>query len=154
MAPMVSPGHSINMLSLPSSTTLIKGLINTRANTNPCRTARHPWGLTATLSHLSIVVPTLSFRAYYERVVGGSAKTLTQLKRSSFFKDLETPIVRFLSTCISKLVTVVLPEANCCYFMVFLSSFPKTHILSLHGHSSPSCLLSPASKHRSQELAG
>lgn len=53
----------------------------------------------------------------------------------------------------SKLVTVVLPKASCCYFAAFPSSFPKPHILSIHGYSSPSCLLLAALKHVSQELA-
>lgn len=156
MAPpcIVSPGHLINMLSLPSSITLMKGLTNARANIDPCRTTRSPWGLTAALNHLIIVVPTLGFPVYCEHLVGGNAKSLIQHRRSSFFKDLARTIVRLLSVQISKLVTVVLLEGNCCYFAVFPSSFPQNPILSLHGHSSPRCLLSPVSKHGSQELSG
>jgi len=51
------------------------------------------------LYHLIIVVPTLGFPAYYEHMVrGSSTKSLTQLKRSSFFNDLATTVVRHLST--------------------------------------------------------
>lgn len=150
---MVSPGHLINTLSFPSSMTLIKGVINISTSADPSRTAHVPWGLTATLNHLIIVWPTLGFLAYYKHVMGGSTKSLTQLKRSSFFKDFAMTMFRLLSIQISKLVTVVLPEASHCYFAVFPSSFPPKHILWLHGRSSPSCILSPVLKHRSQELA-
>lgn len=126
MAPLhvASPGHLINMLSLPSSTTLMKGLNNTRAGTDPCRTALGPRSLTDTLNPVIKVSPTLGFPAYYEHVVESSTKSLTQLKRSSLFKDWATIVIKLLSIQTSKFVKVVLPEANCCYFALFPSSFP------------------------------
>lgn len=145
----VSPGHLINTLSLPSSTTLIKGLINTRAGTDPCRTACGPWGSTTTLNHLTIVVPTLGFPAYYDHVVGGSTKSLTQLKRSRFFKDLTTTLLGFfpykspswLQSSFLKPIAVILlfsllpfPKTTFYHFMVILHQVAFRH---LHQNTGP-----------------
>lgn len=129
---VASPGHSINMLSLPSSTTLMKGLNNTRAGTDPCRTILGPRSLTDTLNPVIKVSPTLGFPAHYEHVVESSTKSLTQLKPSSLFKDWATIVIKLLSIWTSKFVKVVLPEANCCYFALLPSFFPPKKPLLYH----------------------
>lgn len=103
------------------------------------QTPRGPWGLTAAPHPLIRAVLTLGFPSYYGHTVGGHVRSFTQAQRS-------LTVVRLLSIHISKLVPVILPEANRSYFVVFPSSFSKPYILQLCGHSPASCLLSPASK--------
>lgn len=61
-----------------------------------------------------------------------SIKSLTQLKHSSLFKDWATIVIKLLSIQTSKFAKVVLPEANCCYFALFPSSFPPKKPILYH----------------------
>lgn len=136
--------HSINILCPPSSTALMKWM-NARASRASCRPHVLP-GLWQ--PHLSLKQSCThpGFPCSPWAHCGRAQQSFTQAQRS-------LTIVGFFPTPISKLVPIVLPEANRFNFAGFPSSFPKTNSTTLC-HFPPSCLLSPASEHSSQELAG
>lgn len=115
MAPLhvASLGHLINMLSLPSSTTSMKGLNNTRAGTDPCRTALGPRSLTDTLN------PVISFtymlwKAAPKASLNSSAqvclKTGQQLLLSFFpYKPQSLLKLSFLKPTVAILLSSLLP---------------------------------------------
>lgn len=113
--------------------------------TQPPADPTWPLGFDSCTSPLIRAVPTLGSLLTMAVSVGGHIRSFTQAQRS-------LTIVRLFSICISKLVPVVLPEANRLYLALFPSSFPKTSSTTLC-HSLPSCLLSPASEDSSQEVA-